>query len=245
MPSDPSYRFSRTWMLLGALCLGTLLNWHSGLAQSERCSILFGEQVSGALATLRMLANRPNYRRGEPIRVTLTLKAGPNGVYLPAYFADFIKTCEHGFAASLLTPAGKTADPDGPGCVGGGLHTIDTAQTELNKFVRLEPGEIRTWQTTLETAAIDPGRYCLYAEYLSFGYMIDDVARLPEVRGLMARGRITATPIPLDLRSTHRMTATLRLVTAMLGLGKLQSLTDFCVLLPNKRGPHVGRISCL
>jgi hypothetical protein len=147
-----------------------------------------------------MRVSRSNNRRGEPIRVTLTLKAGPNGVYLPAYFADFIKTCEHGFAASLLTPVGKAADPHKSGCVGRGLHTHDTAQTELNNFVRLEPGQIRTWHTTLETAAINPGRYCLYAEYLSFGYMIDDVARLPEVRGLMAKGRITATPIPLDLR---------------------------------------------
>lgn len=192
--------------LLGALCLGTLslLSNKNALAQdSGQCSSLQGAQASSTLATLRMQTDRLVYRQDAPLEVTLTLKAGSNGVYLPAYFGDFMKTCEHGFSATLLTLASKSVDLHAIGCMGGGLHSgpgIDTAQAELTNFVRLEPGEMRTWRTTLKTSALSHGRYCLYGEYLSYAYMIDEVAQLREVKGLMAKGRITATPLLIDLR---------------------------------------------
>lgn len=192
--------------LLGALCLGTvsLLSNQNALAQdSDQCSSLQGAQASSALATLRVQTDRLVYRQDAPLEVTLILKAGSNGVYLPAYFGDFMKTCEHGFSATLLTLAGKSADLHATGCMGGGLHSgpgIDTAQAELTNFVRLKPGEIRTWRTTLKTSALSRGRYCLYGEYLSYAYMIDEVAQLREVKELMAKGRITATPLLIDLR---------------------------------------------
>ncbi len=188
--------------LLGALCFGTfsLLSDRNALGQ---CSLLQGEQVSRALATLTMQTDRSTFRQDAPLEVTLTLKAGSNGVFLPAYFGDFMKTCEHGFSATLLTSAGKSADLHATSCMRGGLHSgpgIDTAQAELANFIRLEPGEMRTWHTTLKTSALSRGRYCLYGEYLSYAYMIDKVAQLQEVKGLMAKGRITATPLLIDLR---------------------------------------------
>lgn len=193
--------------LLATLCLGafTLLSDHDAFAQDlDQCPSPPGMQVSNTLATLRMQTDRSPYRRDAPLEVTLTLKAGSNGVYLPAYFGDFMKTCEHGFAATLLTMAGKSADLSAHSCMrGGGLHNgpgIDTAQAHLADFIHLEPGEMRTWHTTLETARFEPGRYCLYGEYLSYAYMIDKVAQLPEVKGLMAKGRIAATPLLIDLR---------------------------------------------
>jgi hypothetical protein len=142
------------YTLLGALCLGNSLAQDSG-----QCSSLQGEQVSSALATLRMQTDRLVYRQDAPLEVTLTLKAGSNAVYLPAYFGDFMKTCEHGFSATLLTLAGKSADLHATGCMRGGLHSgpgVDTAQAELTNFVRLEPGEIRTWHTTLKDLCFEP-----------------------------------------------------------------------------------------
>jgi hypothetical protein len=115
-----------SYALLGALCFGTfaLLGDHNALAQdSGQCSSLQGAQASSALATLRMQTDRLVYRRDAPLEVTLTLKAGSSGVYLPAYFGDFMKTCEHGFSATLLTLAGKSADLHATGCMGGGLHS--------------------------------------------------------------------------------------------------------------------------
>ena len=190
------------YTLLGALCFGTftLLSDPNVLGQ---CSALQGEQVSSALATLRMQTDRLVYRQDAPLEVTLTLKAGSNGVYLPAYFDDFMNTCEHGFSATLLTLAGKSAGLHATSCMRGGLHSgpgVDTAQAELTNFVRLEPGEMRTWHTTLKTSALSRGRYCLYGEHLSYAYMIDEVAQLREVKGLMAKGRIRATPLLIDLR---------------------------------------------
>ena len=188
--------------LLGALCLGTfpLLSDRNALGQ---CSLPQGEQVSRTLATLTMQTDRSTFRQDAPLEVTLTLEAGSNGVYLPAYFGDFMKTCEHGFSAMLLTSAGKSADLHAASCMRGGLHSgqgIDTAEAELANFIRLEPGEMRTWHTTLKTSTLSRGRYCLYGEYLSYAYMIDKVAQLQEVKGLMAKGRITATPLLIDLR---------------------------------------------
>jgi hypothetical protein len=186
------------------LTIEPLLSDHNALAQDlGQCSFLHGEQVSCALATLRVQTDRSMYRKDAPLEVTLTLKAGSNGVYLPAYFDDFMKICEHGFSATLLTMAGKSADRPATGCIGGGLHSgpgIDTTQAELTNFIRLEPGEMRTWHTTLKTSALSRGRYCLYAEYLSYAYMIDEIAQLRQVKGLLAKGRITATPLLIDLR---------------------------------------------
>lgn len=192
--------------LLGGLCFGTLAlpGDHNASAQDlGECSFLQGGQVSSTLATLRMETNRIVYRHDAPLEVTLTLKAGSNGVYLPAYFGDFMKTCEHGFSATLLTLAGKSADLHAASCMRGGFHSgpgVDTAQAELANFVQLEPGEMRTWHTTLKTSDLSVGRYCLYGEYLSYAYKIDEVAQLREVKGLMAKGRITATPLLIDLR---------------------------------------------
>jgi len=145
------------YSLLGVLCLGTftLLCDQDALGQDlDQCPRLQGEQVSNSLATLRIQTDRPIYRRDVPLEVTLTLKAGSNSVYLPAYFGDFMKTCEHGFSATILTTAGKSVDLHAPGCTGGGLHAargIDTAQAQLINFIRLESGEMRTWHTTLKS----------------------------------------------------------------------------------------------
>jgi hypothetical protein len=192
--------------LLATLCLGiiTLLSNHDALAQHlDRCPSLPSKQVSNSLATLSMQTGRSIHPRNTPLEVTLTLKAGSNGVYLPAYFDDFMKTCEHGFAAALLTVAGKSADPSEAGCAASSLHDgpgIDSPQAHLPDFIRLEPGETRSWHTTLKTTRLEPGHYCLYGEYLSNSYMIEKVAQLPEVNGLMANGKITATPLLIELR---------------------------------------------
>jgi hypothetical protein len=205
-PSLPTGRILPVYTLLGALCLGTfaLLSNHDALAQNlDRCPSLPSKQVSNLLATLSMQTGRSIYPRNTQLEVTLTLKAGSNGVYLPAYFGDFMKTCEHGFAAALLTMAGKPADLTEPGCAASSLHAgpgIDSPQAHLPDFIRLEPGETRTWHTTLKTTRLERGHYCLYGEYLSNSYMIDKVAQLPEVNGLMANGKITATPLLIDLR---------------------------------------------
>ena len=49
------------------------------------------------LVTLTMTLDKSVHRRGDPIRVTLVLRAGARVVFLPDFFSDFNETCERGF----------------------------------------------------------------------------------------------------------------------------------------------------
>lgn len=163
-------------------------------AQSEsKCTVLGSPQVDPALVSLKMRSIRSVYKRGKPIHVTLILQAGAGGVYLPYFFGAFRETCSHGFASELLTPQGKTADPKEPGCAYAG-------PTPKITYVELRPGETRSWSTNLTTASTGPGQYCLYAEYLSSEELLSRATNLPKDRALIARGRVTAEPIPVEIR---------------------------------------------
>jgi|SRR5271163_3170721 len=156
--------------------------------------------VNDNLAYLRVEMETSVHKAGQPLGLTLVLSAGEKGVYLPDYFGDFLTTCQHGFSASILTEGGGPADPTVGGCMGSILHsTNDTALTELHNFTHLNPGETRVWHTTIATQKLLPGKYQLIAEYISAGYKIDEVAKLPQVGGLMAIVRIRAKAVPLDL----------------------------------------------
>jgi len=70
------------------LVAGMLLCQIASPQSPERCSIQGGNQVRSTLATLSAKAPKAGYRRGTPIAVTLTLRAGSDGVYLPRFFQD-------------------------------------------------------------------------------------------------------------------------------------------------------------
>lgn len=156
--------------------------------------------VSKNLATLSLKIAKSKYKRGEAIRVTVLLVAGRNGVYVPDSFGDWLTTCDAGFTAYVLTIDGKNADPTRLGCAASWLHSgAETAESRLHNFTYLRPGETRVWQTALSTGAIMPDQYIVGAEYLSQRYMIEQVAKLPEVRGLMAMGRIVGKPMKIQI----------------------------------------------
>ena len=115
-----------------------LTSVHLGIAESEsECAVFGTPQVSSALATLRDGATASVYKRGKPIHVTLTLRAGAEGVYLPDFFGPFQETCSHGFAVEVLDFHGRVADPNPAGCAyAGGPPKIP--------YVRLKPEESRT-----------------------------------------------------------------------------------------------------
>ncbi len=145
------------------------------------------------LMTLTMKLDRSVYRRGAPIHVLLVLRARTKGAYLPNYFGPFNETCESGFAAVLLTPAGDSAIKDLSGCAASILGSnADKAEDQLRHFVRLAPGATRVWRTTLLSTVDSPGTYTVVGEYLSSAYMMEEVARLPEVHGTMVQGRVSA-----------------------------------------------------
>jgi hypothetical protein len=187
-------RPQKSALALTAIVGTLLLSSSPAVAQSAPKCTLFGTpQVSPVLVSLENRTTGPAYQRGERIHVILTLRAGAKGVYLPDFFGPFQKTCSHGFDTEILTLHGRAADPNELGCAHAG-PSPEVAYVELN------PGETRTWSTDLETKSIAPGRYCLYAEYLSSEELIGTALDLPEDKVLVARGRITATPTPIEIR---------------------------------------------
>ena len=86
------------------------------------------------------------------------------------------------------------------GCGGTGGHSFnDTAESEFHNFVYLQPREARTWKTTLKTTRVPSGSYTVAAEYMSYAYMIEAVAKLPKVNGLMAKGKVITKPVPVQI----------------------------------------------
>jgi len=70
----------------------------------------------------------------------------------------------------------------------------------LKQYVLLKPGESRIWRTTLTKISKSAGTYEGRAEYLSAQDRIEEVARLPEVRGMMVMGHIQAKPVRIRIR---------------------------------------------
>jgi hypothetical protein len=56
------------------------------------------------------------------------------------------------------------------------------------------------WSPDLQTESIAPGRYCLYAEYLISEQLIDTALGSPKDKALVAKGRIAATPVSIEIR---------------------------------------------
>lgn len=175
--------------------MGCLMLVFSSLAAQTpiKCKEFATQQMSPALVSLENQTPGSVYQRGEPIHIKLTLRAGPRGVYLPDFFGPFMSTCSHGFFSGVLTIKGKAAFPDEPGCAyaGPAPHIA---------YVKLNPGETRTWSTDLKTTSIVAGRYCLYAEYLSSEKVLSTGLGLPENKALVGTGKVSASPILIEIR---------------------------------------------
>jgi hypothetical protein len=180
--------------LVAAWIAITVLSPRLTIAQSgSRCTVFGSPQVNPALVELESVAKGSVYKKGMSIHITLTIRAGHEGVYLPDFFGAFQETCSHGFAAEVLTLQGRAANLNEPGCMyAGGPPKIT--------YVKLKPEEVRTWEIALPTKAISPGQYCLYAEYLSPEDLMGWSVNLPDNKALVAKGRITATPIAIEIR---------------------------------------------
>jgi hypothetical protein len=153
------------------------------------------DRVRDDLTVLTSHLEKTTYKRGEPIRVAIVLTAGPKGAYFPAYFGDFNGTCAYGFAATILTDKGTSADPTPHSCATGQSGGMDSPQSAVS--IRLAPAETRSWNTTLRTRHVPKGRYTLIAEYLAYPPPADNVASLEHSTSLFAIGRVIAKPVPI------------------------------------------------
>ena len=156
--------------------------------------------------TLITVSVRPKHsqiRRGHELGVEITLTAGHDGAYLPNFFGDFDKTCEKGFWADIVTAEGKRASEMNHSCASEELFGNTSARELLDRrYVFLNPGEKRRWHTVLPGITKAPGLYSVQAGYISSRdqIRIQEIAALPEVRGLMVLGRVDAKSVTIRIR---------------------------------------------
>jgi hypothetical protein len=152
------------------------------------------------LVTVTASVDHKVLQAGQDLRVSVTLTAGPKGAWLPNHFSEFLETCQSGFSADIFTLDGKRASDSNKGCGGSWLFGNFIPSEELKHYVFLQPGETRTWHTTIKEITRTPGTYKVLAEYLSAWNRIQEAAELPEVHGLMVMGHVSAKPIPVRIR---------------------------------------------
>ena|ERR1700733_10112655 len=162
-----------------------------------------GEHQNGETEPLATVTSTADYREvkaGQDLGVTVTIRAGNLGAYLPNHFTDWIDTCQAGFVVDIFTPDGVRASSDQKGCGGSWLSPGPPARELLNDYVFLKPGESRSWHTTLTKIWKSRGRYEVRAEYFARPERIEEVAALPEVHGLMVVGHVAAKPVTIGIR---------------------------------------------
>jgi hypothetical protein len=162
-----------------------------------------GERPTAEVERLATVTATPEHwklKSGQDLGVTLTIKAGELGAYIPNHFKDWVDTCETGFVVNISTLEGARASTTPHGCARDWLSPGPPARELLKDYVLLKPGECRSWHTTLTQIRKRPGTYKIEAEYYARSERIDEVAALPEVHGLMVIGHVKAKPAKLKIR---------------------------------------------
>jgi hypothetical protein len=162
-----------------------------------------GEKPTGETEQLVTVTTRPDHREIKPGRelgITLTIKAGKRGAYIPNHFTDWVDTCQTGFVVNIYTQEGASASSTPKSCAGSWLKPGPPAKELLKDYVLLKPGESRSWHTMLTQIRKSPGIYEIKAEYYSHPEGIEEVAAPPEVHGLIVVGHVTAKPVTVRIR---------------------------------------------
>lgn len=163
-----------------------------------------------ALATLTTTPDKTVFKMGEAIGVTLTLEAGPHGVFVSKWS---MQTCSHGdwrdvgcgrhiynlsgFDVGVYTLAGKYASPMGHGGAADRFGPPPSPKEEFEKYFEfLQPGEEVKWHNIAEDGSpAKPGDYEVVGEYIPDDPQLADMAKLPESRGLLIAKTIKSAPV--------------------------------------------------
>jgi hypothetical protein len=163
------------------------------------------------LATVTAHLEKTLYKSGEPIQVTLTLRAGPRGAYVSKWskvspndkqnssVGRYVGNAS-GFDVSLLTLDGKNAETIGHGGVADRLGP-DPIPSERFKeeFFFLKPGEEESWRGNIEGTPAKPGRYQIVGVYMPDFNQVHELTGLPEARGLLIADEVRSAPIVITI----------------------------------------------
>jgi hypothetical protein len=164
------------------------------------------------LATVTAHLEKTVYKSGEPIQVTLTLRAGPRWAYVSKWsrispndeqnssVGRYIGNIS-GFDVSLLTLDGKNAETIGHGGVADRFDPAPVVPSERFKeeFLFLKPGEEESWRGNIEGTPVKPGRYQIVGVYMADYNQVHELAGLPEARGLLIVNVVRSAPIIITI----------------------------------------------
>jgi hypothetical protein len=163
------------------------------------------------LATLAAHLEKTVYKGGEPIQVTLTLRAGPRGAYVSKWSKVSPNDKQNsgvgrcignlsGFDVSLLTLDGKNAETIGHGGVADRLGPAPPPSERFKEeFLFLKPGEEESWRDSVEGTRVKPGKYQIVGVYMPAYDQVHELVGLLEARGLLIADVVRSAPIIITI----------------------------------------------
>jgi hypothetical protein len=149
-----------------------------------------------ALASIHV--DKHSFKSGEDIELTILLEAGPGGAYIPKWWGRLGGGIP-GFSVTLTTSSGKRAETCG--VAGDALpeHEPDATVVLNRDFIYLPAQQIVGLKTAIDCPTKRPGKYLINAFYSPYHIDADEVARLPETRGLVLRKGVQAKPVAISI----------------------------------------------
>jgi hypothetical protein len=163
------------------------------------------------LATLTTHLEKTVYKGGEPIQVTLTLRAGPRGAYVSEWSRVSPNDKQNsvvgphignvsGFDVSLLTLDGKNAETIGHAGVADRFGpALPPSERFKEEFLSLKPGEEESWRGNVEGTPVKSGKYQIVGVYLPDYDQVHELVGLPETRGLLIADVVRSAPIIITI----------------------------------------------
>jgi hypothetical protein len=163
------------------------------------------------LATLTAHLEKTVYKGGEPIQVTLTLRAGPRGAYVSKWSKVAPNDKQNssvgrhtgnvsGFDVSLRTLDGKNAESIGHGGVADRFAPAPPPSERFKEeFLFLKPGEEESWRGNVESTPVKPGKYQIVGVYMPDYDQVHELVGLPQTRGLLIADVVGSAPIIITI----------------------------------------------
>jgi len=139
------------------------------------------------------------FQRGEGINVQVDLEAGAKGMYVAQGWGKAGDNIP-GFSISLTTEDGRPAQTCGGESVAENAGTLPPADVFKKNFIFVAAGQSVGYKETLQCVTPLPGKYKVLASYHPDYPQTQEVAKLPEARGLVVDHAVDAAPISIEIR---------------------------------------------
>jgi len=151
------------------------------------------------LAVASIHVTKHAFKSGEDIEVTLLLEAKPPGVYIAKNWGTAGGGIP-GFSLRLESRYGRYGGQTcGMAADAGPIIDPEPAKIFERNFIFLNSGQIIGWHTKIPCATHRRGKYWITATYSPGIEKIQEVAELPETRGLVLAKPTAAKPVEISI----------------------------------------------